>query len=65
MVARNARLPHLCQNRVYYPLNRESGVLARTHCHYILTPLYHFSYYRAFEFGSIYSPRVESSMCFS
>ena len=43
MVARNARLPHLCQNRIYYPLNRESGVLARTHCHYILTPLYHFS----------------------
>ena len=30
--------------RVYYPLNREFGVLARTHCHYILTPLYHFSY---------------------
>jgi hypothetical protein len=38
------RPPHLCQNRVYYPLNRESGVLASTRCHYILTPLYHYSY---------------------
>ena len=27
---RPKRPPHLCQNRVYYPLNRESGVLART-----------------------------------
>ena len=34
----------LCQNRVYYPLNRECGVLARTRCHYILTPLFHYPY---------------------
>ena len=29
---------------MYYPLNRESGVLARTRCHYILTPLFHYPY---------------------
>jgi hypothetical protein len=48
MVAPETAPPHLCQNaqnRVYYPfLNWESGVLARTRCHYILTPLYHYPY---------------------
>ena len=33
---------HVCQNRVYYPLNRESGILARTRSHYLYTsPRYH------------------------
>ena len=38
------RPPHLCQNRVYYPLNRESGVLARTRSHYLYTALLHYPY---------------------
>ena len=36
------------KNRVYYPLNWESGVLACTRCHYILTPLFHYPYSRLF-----------------
>ena len=36
------------KNRVYYPLNWESGVLARTRCHCIPTPLFYYPYSRLF-----------------
>ena len=60
-----APMPILCQNRVYYPLNWESGVLARTRCHYLLTPLFHHYPYTSLECFSaaseVYNSRPHNS----